>query len=130
MNKVAQFIADSKTFYLATVENDQPRVRPFGAIMEWEGKLYTCTNNKKEVYKQILANPKVELSSMDKGQWIRLSGKLITDSRREVREAMLAAYPSLHGMYNLEDGIFEVLYFEDATATIYSFKGEPEVIKL
>lgn len=130
MNKAVQFLADSKTFYLATVEDDQPRVRPFGAILEWDGKIYTCTNNKKDVYKQILANPKVELSAMDKGKWIRINGKLVTDSRREAKEAMLNAYPSLSNMYSLDDGIFEVLYFEDATAAIYSFNGEPEVFKL
>lgn len=131
MNKAAQFLADNQTFYLATVENDQPRVRPFGAVMEWEGKTYICTNNKKDVFAQILKNPKVEISAMGKdGRWIRISGKLTPDNRKEAREAMLAAIPSLQNMYKADDGIYEVLYFTEATATIYSFTGEPEVISL
>ncbi|WMJ85915.1 pyridoxamine 5'-phosphate oxidase family protein [Anaerocolumna sp. MB42-C2] len=131
MNKAAQFLADSQTFFLATLDNDQPRVRPFGAVMEWEGKTYICTNNKKEVYAQILKNPKVEISAMSQdGRWLRLSGKLIPDNRKEAREAMLTAVPSLQNMYKADDGIYEVLYFTEATATIYSFAGEPEVISL
>lgn len=131
MNKAAQFLADSQVFYLATVENDQPRVRPFGAVMEWEGKTYICTNNKKDVFAQISKNPKVEISAMDKdGRWIRISGKLTPDNRKEAREAMLTAVPSLKNMYKADDGIYEVLYFTEATASIYSFGGEPEVINL
>lgn len=131
MNKAAQFLADSKTFYLATTEDDQPRVRPFGAVMEWEGKVYICTNNKKEVYAQIQKNPKVEISAMDQSfNWIRIAGKLVTDNRREAREAMLKAQPGLENMYKLDDGIFEVLYFTDATATISNIKGGKEVVEL
>ena len=131
MNKAAQFLADSKTFYLATTEDDQPRVRPFGAVMEWDGKVYICTNNKKEVYAQIQKNPKVEISAMDQSfNWIRIAGKLVTDNRREAREAMLKAQPGLESMYKLDDGIFEVLYFTDATATISNIKGGKEVVEL
>ncbi len=131
MNKAAQFLADSKTFYLATIEDDQPRVRPFGAVMEWDGKVYICTNNKKEVYAQIQKNPKVEISAMDQSfNWIRIAGKLVTDNRREAREAMLKAQPGLESMYKLDDGIFEVLYFTDATAAIYNIKGGKEVVEL
>ncbi len=131
MNKAAQFLSDCQTFYLATVENDQPRVRPFGAFMEWEGKTYICTNNKKNVFAQIIKNPKVEISGMDKnGKWIRISGEVKPDARKGAKEAMLAAVPSLQKMYNADDGIYEVLYFTEATATIYSFGGEPEVIRL
>ncbi len=131
MNKAAQFLADSQTFYLATVEDDQPRVRPFGAVMEWEGKTYLCTNNKKDVYAQILKNPKVEVSAMDKSfNWIRIAGKLVPDNRKEAREAMLKAQPGLEKMYQAEDGIFEVLYFTEATATIYNTSGGKEAVKL
>ncbi len=131
MNKAAQFLTDSQTFYLATVEGDQPRVRPFGAVMEWEGKTYICTNNKKNVFAQILKNPKVEISAMDRnGRWIRITGTVTRDERKEAREAMLATVPSLKKMYKADDGIYEVLYFTNATATIYSFGSEPEVIKL
>lgn len=131
MNKVAQFLTDSKTFYLATMEDDQPRVRPFGAVMEWDGKVYICTNNKKDVYAQIQKNPKVEISATDQSfNWIRIAGKLVTDNRREAREAMLKAQPGLESMYKLDDGIFEVLYFTDATATICNIKGGKEVVEL
>lgn len=127
MEKTLKFLQDAKTFYLATVEDDQPRVRPFGAIAIIDGKLYTCTNNTKKVYKQLLANPKMEISAMAGGKWIRLEGKLIPDHRDEVRKAMLDANPSLSSMYSIGDGIFEVLYFEDCTATFCSFTEAPEV---
>ncbi|MGB8455522.1 MAG: pyridoxamine 5'-phosphate oxidase family protein [Anaerocolumna sp.] len=131
MNKAVEFLKDSQTFYLATMENDQPRVRPFGAVMEWEGKTYICTNNKKDVFAQILKNPKVEISAMDKtGRWIRITGNLTSDNRKEAKKAMLAAVPSLQNMYKADDGIYEVLYFTEATATIYAFASEPEVIHL
>lgn len=131
MNKAAQFLSDSKTFYLATTEDDQPRVRPFGAVMEWDGKVYICTNNKKDVYRQILKNPKIEISAMDSSfNWIRITGKLVTDNRKEAREAMLKAQPGLENMYKADDGIFEVLYFTDGTATIYDTKGGKEVVQL
>lgn len=130
MNKIAQFLADSKTFYLATSEDGKPHVRPFGAVMEWDGKTYICTNNTKKVFKQILKNPNVEISGMVKDKWIRLCGKLTADSRKEARAAMLEAVPSLKKMYKVDDGIFEVLYFTEATATICSFTGEPEVIRI
>ncbi|BCJ96505.1 NimC/NimA family protein [Anaerocolumna cellulosilytica] len=131
MNKAAQFLADCGTFYIATVEKDQPRVRPFGAVVEWDGKTYICTNNKKDVFAQMKENPKVEISAMNNtGNWIRISGKLAADPRREAKEAMLKAYPSLTKMYSLDDGIYEVLYFTEGTATIYSFGAEPEVFNL
>lgn len=130
MNKIAQFLKDSQTFYLATAENDQPRVRPFGAVAEWDGKTYICTNNQKKVFQQILANPKVEISGMAGDKWIRLTGKLAVDKRREAREAMLEANPSLKSMYKADDGIFEVLYFTEATASICSFTSDPEVVRL
>lgn len=131
MNKAVHFLKESQTFYLATTEGDQPRVRPFGAVMEWEGKVYISTNNKKDVYAQILRNPKVEITAMDKSyNWIRIAGKLATDNRREAREAMLKAQPDLESMYKIDDGIFEVLYFTDAVASIYDTTGGKEVFKL
>jgi uncharacterized pyridoxamine 5'-phosphate oxidase family protein len=130
MNKIAQFLADSKAFFVATNEEDQPRVRPFGAVMEWDGKIYICTNNKKKVFAQILKNPKIEICAMVEEKWIRISGKVIVDPRAEARAAMLEAYPSLKRMYRSDDGLFEVLYFTEGTATIYSFTGEPEELKL
>ena len=127
MNKALQFLKENKTFYLATVENDQPRVRPFGAVAEFEGKLYICTNNTKAVFKQICANEKVEISACGvNGTWIRLSAKAVQDSRREAKQAMLEQNPSLSRLYKLDDGIFEVLYLKNAQASICSFAAAPE----
>ena len=131
MKKALEFLKESGTFYIATTEGDQPRVRPFGAVLEYEGKLYIVTNNTKKCFKQMLQNPKVEISSMNKrGQWIRISGEVANDDRREVKEAALEANPSIKSMYSVDDGIFAVLYFTKGTATIYSFTGEPETFSL
>ena len=129
MSKVTDVLKEVGVFYVATVEEDQPRVRPFGAVAEFEGKTYICTNNTKACYKQMIANPKTEISGMyPDGAWIRLSGKLVRDDRDEAREAMLEQNESLRAMYKVGDGIFEVLYLEDATGAKYSFTAEPEVI--
>lgn len=130
MNKITEFLNQSGTFYLSTVENNIPRVRPFGAVAEYDGKIYICTNNQKNVFKQILVNPNIEISSMVGDKWIRLEGKLVVDERIEAKGAMLESNPSLRSMYNENDGIFEVLYFTEATAKICSFTSEPEIVKL
>jgi uncharacterized pyridoxamine 5'-phosphate oxidase family protein len=130
MNQIAQFLNDCGTFYLATVENEQPHVRPFGAVMEWDGKTYICTNNTKRVYTQMQINPNIEISATCGSKWIRLEGKITTDPRPEAKEAMLAAVPSLTNMYSVNDGIFEVLYFTEAKATIFSFTEKPEEYSL
>lgn len=121
---------DAGTFYLATSDGDQPRVRPFGGICEFEGKLYIPTNNKKKVFAQMLKNPKVEICGMAHGNWIRIEAEAVNDTGREARAAMLEEYgDALKRMYSLDDGIYEVLYLKNATATIYSFTAEPVVIK-
>ena len=131
MKKALEFLKESSTFYLATTEGDQPRVRPFGVAFEYEGKLYIVTNNTKKCFKQMLENPKVEICSMNKkGQWIRITGEVANDDRREVKEAALEAAPSLKSMYSVDDGIVAVLYFTKGTATISSFTGEPEAFSL
>ena len=127
MEKVYSYLKKAKTFYIATVEGDQPRVRPFGAICKFENKLYIITNNKKKVYDQIIKNPKVEISGMVEGTWIRLAGTLALDERREAKEAMLAENPSLSGMYSVDDGIMAVFYFTSGEAQFCSFTGAPEV---
>ena len=129
MERVLEFLKAAKTFYLATLDGDQPRVRPYGAVMLWDGKLYICTNKTKPSYKQMEANPKVEICAMSEGKWIRIEAKAITDERTEAKAAMLESSPSLRRMYSLEDGIFRVLYLQDATATISSFSGDPVVIR-
>ncbi|AWI05671.1 pyridoxamine 5'-phosphate oxidase family protein [Clostridium drakei] len=131
MKKALEFLKESGTFYLATNEGDQPRVRPFGAVFEYEGKLYIVSNNTKKCFKQMMENPKVEISGMNKkGQWIRVTGEVANDDRREVKELALEAVPSLKSMYNVDDGIFAVLYFTKGTATISSFTAEPETFSL
>ena len=129
MEKVFQFLKDAETYYLATVEGDQPRVRPFGTIHIFEGKLYIQTGKVKDVSKQIMANSKVEICAMKEGDWIRVAGTLVEDDRIEARQSMLNAYPSLQNMYAADDGNTQVFYLENVTATISSFTHEPEVIK-
>ena len=129
MEKVYNFIKECGTYYLATVDKDQPRVRPFGTIDIFEGKLYIQTGKSKDVSKQLQANSKAEICCFKDGAWLRVAGKLIRDDRVEAKKHMLDAYPQLRGMYSENDDNTEVLYFEDATATFYSFGGAPEVIK-
>lgn len=131
MNKALEFLQESGIFYLATTEGNQPRVRPFGAVFEYEEKLYIVTNNTKKCFNQMLENPKVEMSSMNKkGQWIRVTGEVANDDRREVKELALKAIPSIRSMYTIDDGIFAVLYFTKGTATISSFSTQPETFSL
>lgn len=130
MNRAAQFLRDCGTFYLATEEGDQPRVRPFGAVVEYEGKTYICTNNTKKCFRQMAANPKVELCAAKGNEWIRIAGEAVADPRPEARRYMLEQVPMLKDMYRVDDGIFEVLYLRDATATIESMAGASETFKL
>lgn len=128
MEKVLQFLKDAETYYLATVEGNQPRVRPFGTAHIFEGKLYIQTGKVKNVSKQLHANPKAEICAFKGGEWIRVAGELVDDDRVEARQSMLDAYPSLQKMYAADDGNTEVFYFKNATATISAFMHEPEVI--
>ena len=130
MNRVYEFLKAAETYYLATVEGTQPRVRPFGTIHLFEGKLYIQTGKGKSVAKQIAANPKVELCAMKGDEWIRIAGTLVLDVRIEAQESMLSDYPSLRAMYTTgPNGNTAVYYFQDATATISSFSHEPVVIE-
>jgi len=128
MQEVLDYLKKTGTYYLATVEGDQARVRPFGTIHEFEGKLYIQTGKSKPVSKQILANPKVEICAFDGGTWIRVAATAVEDDRIEARQSMLDAYPDLKGMYAADDGNCVVFYLKDATATIASFTAEPKVI--
>ena len=128
IEKVTRFLKDAGTYYLATVEGDQPRVRPFGTAHIFEGKLYIQTGKNKEVSKQLKANPKAEICAFKGGKWIRVAGELIEDDRIEARISMLDAYPSLKKMYAADDGNTTVFYFQNAEAVITSFSQEPEVI--
>lgn len=131
MDQALEFLKESGTFYIATTEGDQPRVRPFGAVFEYEGKLYIVTNNTKNCFKQMIQNPKVEICGMNKkGKWIRITGEVANDDRREVKELALETIPFLKSMYSIDDGVFAILYFTKGTATISSFNAEPETFSL
>lgn len=129
MERVVKFLKDAEVYYLATVEGDQPRVRPFGTAHVFEGKLYIQTGRVKAVSRQIHANPKVEICAFKNGAWLRVAGELVEDDRMEARESMLDAYPSLKGMYAADDGNTEVFYFRNAVATLSSFTSAPETVK-
>lgn len=128
MNEVYEFLKEAQTYYLATVEGDQPRVRPFGTVDIFEGKLYIQTGKVKSVSKQIEVNPKVEICAFKDGKWLRIAGELVRDERVEAKEHMLDNYPSLKGMYSATDDNTEVLYFKNATATFSSFTEAPKII--
>ena len=125
MKRAYDFLKAAGTFYLATIDGDQPRVRPFGAVALFEDKLYITTGNKKAVFAQLLTNPKIEISGMLGGEWIRLSAEAIRDERREAKTAMLEENPGLRAMYNEDDGVLEVLYLRNAAVSICSFTAPP-----
>ena len=127
--RVYRFLKEAGTYYLATVEGDQPRVRPFGTAHIFDGKLYIQTGKSKDVSKQIQKNPHVEICCCKGGEWLRLCGELVRDERVEAKADMLEHYPDLKAMYSPDDDNTEVLYFKNATATISSFSAAPKVIK-
>ena len=129
IERVEKFLKDAETYYLATVDGDQPRVRPFGTAHIFEGKLYIQTGKVKDVSKQLMANPKAEICAFKDGEWIRVAGELIEDDRVEARQSMLDAYPSLQNMYQADDGNTQVFYFKNATATISAFTHDPEILR-
>ena len=126
---VQQFLKKVGTYYLGTVEGDQPRVRPFGTAEIFEGKLYIQTGKVKNVYKQLIANPKAEICGFDGAEWIRIQCELIPDERIEAKQDMLDKNPSLQGMYKADDDNTIVFYMRNATATISSFTADPKVLK-
>ena len=129
MERVCQFLKDAGVYYLATVEGDQPRVRPFGTAHIFEGKLYIQTGKVKPTSRQLLANPKAEICAFRDGTWIRVAGELVEDDRVEAKKSMLDAYPDLRNMYDENDGNTQVLYFKNATATFCSFGKAPEIVE-
>jgi len=129
MEEVFEFLKKCETYYLATLEGDQPRVRPFGTVDLFEGRLYIQTGKVKSVSKQMMTNPKIELCGMADGKWIRVQAEAVEDDRLEARAHMLDAYPMLQGMYAADDGNCQVFYLKNVTATICSFQSEPEIIR-
>ena len=129
MKEVYDFLKKCGTYYLATMDGDQPRVRPFGTVDIFEGRLYIQTGRVKNVARQMKADPKIEICAVDGSRWIRVQAVAVEDDRLEARQHMLDAYPSLQAMYKADDGNTEVLYLKDAAATISSFTEPPKVIR-
>lgn len=129
MDEVLAYLNSCGTFYLATCENGQPHVRPFGAVCAFEGKLYIVTNNQKKVYQQMKENGNMEICGMHKGTWMRVTGQVQEDLRREARVAMMEANTAaLKNMYTVDDNLMTVFRFDHGTAVLYSFTAEPKVI--
>lgn len=130
MNEVCNFLKQCGHYFIATTEGDQPRVRPFGTAAIFEEKLYIQTGKRKNVAKQMMANPKIEICAYDesKGQWLRIEAVVVADGRIEAKQYMLDQYPSLKTMYSAEDDNTLVLYLQDVTATFYSFSNEPKTV--
>lgn len=129
MEKVCKFLKDAVTYYLATTEGDQPRVRPFGTAHIYEGRLYIQTGKVKDVSKQLALNPKAEICAFKDGTWLRVAGELVEDDRADARKAVLDAYPELRAMYNENDGNTQVFFFKNATAVFSSFTAPKVVIE-
>ena len=129
MQEVYDFLKNAGTYFLATADGDQPRVRAFGTVNIFDGKLYIQTGRSKDVAKQIFKNPKIEICAVNGPAWIRIQAEAIEDARIEAKQSMLDAYPSLQGMYKADDENTLVLYLKDAVAGIYSFGGEPKTIR-
>lgn len=127
MYEVYEFLKKCGVYYLATTEGDQPRVRPFGTVDLFEDRLYIQTGKVKDVANQLKANPKVEISAMHEGRWIRLEAEAVLDDNIEAQVHMLDNYPNLKAMYTPGDGNTEVYYLKNATASICSFTAEPEI---
>lgn len=130
MNKAVKFVKDCGVFYLATEDNGEPHVRPFGAITEYEGRVYITTGSPKNVFKQMIKNPKVEISATAAdGSWIRLAGEASVDSNVAAKAAVKAEYPEIENIYKGRENEFMVLYLKNAIAKIYS-NGQEEVIEI
>lgn len=129
MEEVFEFLKKCNTYYLATMDGDQPRVRPFGTVNIFEGKLYIQTGKIKPVSKQMAANPKIEICAFDGNRWIRIQATAVNDDRVEAKQSLLDSYPKLQELYSATDDNTQVLYLKDAVATIESFSKEHKVIK-
>ena len=129
MKEVFDFLKKCGTFYIATVDGNKPKVRPFGVVNIFENKLYIQTGKKKNVSKQMQINPNVEICGFIDGKWLRLEGQVVRDDRIEAKSSMLDANPMLKSMYKADDNNTEVLYFKNAKATFYSFSNEPYEIE-
>jgi len=130
MDEVLKFLTDNKVFYLATVNGDAPALRPFGFVMKYDNKLCFCTSNTKNVYKQLKANPKIQISATSpEGNWLRLNGKVVFNTSKEAQEAALTTMPMLKNMYKVNDPTFEIFYIDEADATFSDMQGNSHSVK-
>ena len=129
MKEVYEFLKKCGAYYLATADGDQPRVRPFGTVLIFENNLYIQTGKAKNVSKQMMKNPKIEICAFSGDRWVRVEAIVVEDDRIEPKRKMLDAYPQLKSMYSAEDKNTQVLYLKNATATFSSFGGAPKVVK-
>jgi uncharacterized pyridoxamine 5'-phosphate oxidase family protein len=130
MKEILDFIAECKQFFLATDDGGQPRIRPMGVAFEYKGRLSFCTNNKKKLFAQMKANPKAEVCASNGDKWVRVTGTVGFTPEKEAKEKALEAAPMLKNIYKVDDGIFEVFYFENAVAVFEDMQGNKKEIKL
>jgi uncharacterized pyridoxamine 5'-phosphate oxidase family protein len=128
MKEVLEFFKKSKTFYLSTIEGDQPRVRPFGAVEVFEEYLYILTGKQKKVSQQMSANPKVEICAFHGGKVLRVQAIVVEDDRTVAKQYMLDNNPYLANQYAADDENMQVLYLRDAVATFIGPGEEPQII--
>ena len=131
LETVKNYLQECKTFYVATVDGDQPRVRPFGVAEVYNGRLYIMTGKKKDVFKQMVANPKFEITAVKPSgaEWIRVSGRLVSDDDVKAKEFLLDKNPTLKGMYSATDDNMAILYIVDGEARLCSFMGAEKKVK-
>lgn len=131
MKEVLDFLKKAKVFYLATVDGDQPHVRPVGFVMDCGGKLAFCTSNEKAMCKQMAANPKVEIAACDSdGNTLRICGKAVFATTPETQKKALEVMPSLGTMYAVGDGKFEIFYLDEAKAVCSTMSGEKKELSI
>jgi uncharacterized pyridoxamine 5'-phosphate oxidase family protein len=130
MQEVHDFMKSCGHYFLATVDGNQPRVRPFGTVAIYDGKLYIQTGKKKDVSKQMARNPKIEICAYDgKGKWVRIQAVAVNDDRREAKQFMLDSYPELKKMYSADDSNSQVLFLKDIKARFHTFTGESRTVE-
>ncbi|OPY11709.1 MAG: Pyridoxamine 5'-phosphate oxidase [Syntrophus sp. PtaU1.Bin005] len=132
METALEFIKANPVFHLATVEGNQARVRPFGFVMKRNGALYFCTNKSKDVYRQLVQNPDIEISGMGKDSWLRIRGRIAFDDSREAKAQVFEEMPDLLRMYpkGADDELFVTFYFTAAEAKLFTFAAAPKIIPL
>ncbi|MBP2651375.1 MAG: pyridoxamine 5-phosphate oxidase [Firmicutes bacterium] len=131
MHEVLNFLQDCGIFYVSTVDGDKPKVRPFSFVMEYQNKLCFCTGNQKPFYKQLTANPNIEICATAKDfRWLRLSGKAVSCTTKAAKAQALEIMPALKNIYSVEDSIFEIFYLDNAIANFCSMNGESKTVTL